>query len=102
MKFHGQHERRKSMLDLFGRARWDQAYEYLLSGEPPIIFRLLALNTLVVILIIIRRARAAPRLRDSAVIQLQALLLGINCMVLFQNEVQQNAEWAWRQITSSF
>lgn len=76
------------MLELFHRARWDQAYDFLASGEPPIIFRLLAVNTLFFILFVIRRAKGAHRMRPATAMQIQALLVVANCIVLFQNEVQ--------------
>ncbi len=45
------------MIELFQRARWDQAYHFLESGDPPMILRLLAINTLFLVFYIIRRPR---------------------------------------------
>lgn len=76
------------MLELFHRARWDQAYDFLSSGDPPMVFRLLAINTLFVILYAIRRAKALGRMRSSTVLQVQGLLVLANALILFQSDVQ--------------
>jgi hypothetical protein len=90
------------MLEMFRSARWDQAYDFLSSGDPPVMFRLLAINTLFMILFVMRRVRTPHRMKESAVMQVQALLLGANCLILFQNEVQRNAQWAFDRVMASF
>lgn len=90
------------MLELFRRARWDQAYDFLASGDPPIIFRLLAINTLFLILFVLRRVRSPQRMREGTVMHIQALLIGANCLILFQNDVERHAEWAMHRIMASF
>ncbi len=90
------------MLELFRRARWDQAYDFLASGDPPIMFRLLAINTLFLILFVMRRIRSPHRMREGAVMQVQGLLIGANCLILFQNDVQRHAEWAFNRVMASF
>ena len=76
------------MFELFSRARWDQGYEFLASGEPPMIFRLLAINTIFVILYVIRKAKAQNRMRETTVLQVQGLLILANCLILFQRDIQ--------------
>jgi hypothetical protein len=76
------------MLELFHRARWDQAFDYLSSGDPPIIARLLAINTIFLILFVIRKMRIQHKMRESTMMQVQALLLVANFLILFQNQVQ--------------
>lgn len=77
------------MLNLFHRARWDQAYDFLSSGYPPIMFSILAINTIFLTLYAIRRAKNLHRMRQSTVIQVQALLVLANCLILFQRDIQQ-------------
>jgi hypothetical protein len=76
------------MMELFQRARWDQAYDFLASGDPPMMIRLLAINTIFVVLYAIRRAKSPHRMRDSTVMQVQALLVVANCLILFQSDIQ--------------
>ena len=76
------------MIELFQRARWDQALDFLGRGEPPLMFRLLAINTLFLIMYVIRRARVKHRMRESTVMQVQALLIAANCLLLFQSDIQ--------------
>lgn len=51
-------------------------------------FRLLAINTIFLVLYAIRRAKAEHRMRQSTMIQVQGLLLLANCLILFQHDVQ--------------
>lgn len=76
------------MFELFQRARWDQAYDYLASGDPPMIARLLAINTIFFILYIVRKMRVDHKMRESTVAQIQALLLVANVLILFQRDIQ--------------
>lgn len=76
------------MLELFRRARWDQAYDFLSSGDPPMMFRLLAINTIFVVIYMIRRAKSEHRLNQVALVQVQALLIVANCLILFQRDIQ--------------
>ena len=76
------------MFELFQRARWDQALEYLASGDPPMIARLLAINTIFFILYIVRKMRVDHKMRESTVVQVQALLLVANVLILFQRDIQ--------------
>lgn len=76
------------MFELFQRARWDQAYDYLASGDPPMIAKLLAINTIFFILYIVRKMRIEHKMRDSTVMQVQALLVVANVLILFQRDIQ--------------
>jgi hypothetical protein len=77
------------MFELFSRARWDQAHDFLQSGDPPMMLRILGINTIFVIIYIIRRARSPHRLNQSTVFQVQALLLLANFLILFQRDIQR-------------
>lgn len=76
------------MIELVRNARWDQLYALLADGEPPMIARILALNTVFFILFAIRRTRGVPAMRRQTAIQVQSLLVLANWLVLFQNEIQ--------------
>ncbi len=76
------------MFELFQRARWDQAYDYLASGDPPMIAKLLAINTIFFILYIVRKVRVEHKMRDSTVMQVQTLLVVANFLILFQRDIQ--------------
>ena len=77
------------MLQLFHRARWDQAYDFLASGDPPMIFRLLAINTIFLVFYIIRRTRVSTSMRRETMIQVQVLLILANILILFQRDITQ-------------
>lgn len=81
-----------TMFELFQRARWDQAYDYLAAGDPPIIARLLAINTIFLILYIVRKMRVEHKMRKSTIIQVQALLVFANSLILFQRDIQNFLE----------
>lgn len=76
------------MFELFQRARWDQAYDFLAAGDPPMIARLLAINTIFFILYVIRKVRVEHKMRDATVMQIQALLVAANVLILFQRDIQ--------------
>lgn len=75
------------MIELFKRARWDQAYDFLTYGDPPMIARLLAINTIFFVIYIIRKTRIDHQLRQSTLIQVQAFLLLANILILFQRDI---------------
>jgi hypothetical protein len=77
------------MFELFQRARWDQAYDFLASGDPPMIFRLLAINTIFLVFYIIRRARVSTQMRPETMIQVQVLLILANILILFQRDIMR-------------
>jgi hypothetical protein len=76
------------MLDLIRRAQWSQAYDLLSSGNPPMIFKLLAINTIFVVLYIIRKAKTGQSLRLVTLLQVQALLIAANVLILYQQKIQ--------------
>lgn len=76
------------MIELFNRARWDQAYNFLASGDPPMMFRLLAINTIFLILYVIRKAKTGKPMNERTVLQVQGLLVLANCLILFQSDIQ--------------
>ena len=75
------------MLHKFFNAPWWQLTDFLSKGHPPIIVQLLAINTIFFILLIVRRARGVPGMRRDSVIQVQALVVVANVLLLFQQEI---------------
>lgn len=76
-----------SMLELLNRTRWDQAYDFLAAGDPPMMLRILGINTLFLIFYMIRRSQGSFPMKQFTVIQVQALLLLANALILFQRDV---------------
>ena len=77
------------MLELIGRTRWDQAYDFLAAGEPSMMLRILLINTIFVVLYIIRRARSPYPIKVHTVLQIQGLLVLANGLILFQRDIMQ-------------
>ncbi len=73
------------MLDprLFENARWQDLYQFFLAGEQPLVWRLLIINTIVLIIFIVRRARGKQPMRMSTVYVVQALLIVVNFCIMF-------------------
>jgi hypothetical protein len=74
-------------LDLIYRARWDQLYTFFTDGYPPLVLKLLIINTIFMVLFIYRRARAKHPLRPTSAYTVQGLLIATNALVMFQNDV---------------
>jgi hypothetical protein len=70
-------------LKLFENARWQDLYQFFLAGEEPLVWRLLVINTVVLTLFIVRRARGEQPLRTSTVYIVQGLLIAANMFVMF-------------------
>jgi len=71
-------------------APWYQFYNVLADGNPPMIVKLLALNTIVFILFIVRRAKGVTTMPSRTAITVQSLLLVANGLILFQDEIQNS------------
>ncbi len=75
------------MLDLFERTGWDSAYIFLTSGRPPLILELLAINTIFLILFILRRITGVYNKKAHTSYLVQTLLIFANVAVLMQNDI---------------
>jgi len=71
---------------LFDAADWDGLYRVLAKGNPPLALQLLALNTIFVVLFIVRRATAKHRMRNQTAEIIQLFLLIANLAVVFQEQ----------------
>jgi len=76
------------MLNTIINAPWYQFYNVLSDGNPPMIFRILALNTLIFVLFMLRRARGVSSMPERTAITVQSLLIAANVLILFQDEVE--------------
>jgi hypothetical protein len=68
-------------------AFWDELYVYFARGDPPLALQLLALNSIVLIILMIRRMRGAPALRSDTYRLVQALLIFATTLVVFEVEI---------------
>lgn len=75
------------MLDLIQRTNWDSAYYFLTVGHPPLIIQLLAINTIFLILFILRRMTGVYSKKAHTSYIVQALLIIANSAVLMQSEL---------------
>lgn len=79
------------MLDLFERTNWDSAYFFLTSGSPSLMIQLLAINTIFLILFILRRMTGVYNKKAHTSYVVQALLIIGNAAVLMQNDLMPYA-----------
>ncbi len=75
------------MIDLIARTHWNQLYNTLAAGDPPLMFRIMALNTLFFILFLVRRARGVHSMRRETASRVQGLLIAANALILFQDQI---------------
>lgn len=76
------------MLHAILNAPWNQIYDVLADGNPPMALRILAVNTVFFILFVVRRARGIASMPQKTAITVQSLLVFSNMLILFQDEVQ--------------
>lgn len=75
------------MLDKIANAPWWQMADFFTKGNPPLIVEMMLLNTIFLIVVIIRRAKGLPTMRMESVLRVQALVILANAMVLFQDQI---------------
>ena len=75
------------MLDLFERTNWESAYFFLTAGSPPLIVQLLVINTIFLILFILRRVTGIYTRKAHTSYIVQSLLILGNIAVLMQSEL---------------
>ncbi len=73
-------------MDLFWAADWDGLYRILAKGNPPLALQLLALNTIFLVLFIVRRATTKHRMRNRTVEVVQLVLLIANIAIVLQED----------------
>lgn len=77
--------------DLYYNARWQDLYQFLADGNPPLVLRLMAINTLFFVVFVVRRARAKHSLRSHTAYFVQALLIGANAFLMFGQSLMQSS-----------
>lgn len=80
-------------LDLIQRARWNDLYLFFMDGNPPIVLRLLLLNTIFMVFVIVRRMRSKDSTRSQSSLVIQGLLILANFAVMFQSDMMQQFYW---------
>jgi hypothetical protein len=73
------------MLDpnLVYNARWQDLYTFFAAGNPPLAIRLMAINTIILVYFIIRRARGKNPMQAQTAFIVQALLIAANLFIMF-------------------
>jgi hypothetical protein len=72
---------------LIARTRWGDIATFFESGNPPLILKILAVNTIFLLIFVYRRAKAKHRMRPSTAYFIQAVLIAVNMFVLFQKDI---------------
>ncbi len=69
---------------------WQQSlndfYTIMAAGEPPLAIRFLALNTVAMVVFIIRRLRGAKPMRMEGVYSVQFILIVLNCAIALSEQ----------------
>ena len=74
-------------LSILTHARWQDIYLLLASGSPPVVVRLLVINTLFLLYFIFRKLRNRSSRPYTTSLILQSLLIGANFMLMFQHQL---------------
>ena len=82
-----------TMLEFVTDARWDELYAFFMKGTPPLIAQLLALNTVVFMLFMVRRMRGKQALRVETASLVQSLLLFANMLAIYQDNINKSLGW---------
>jgi hypothetical protein len=75
------------MIEQILNAPWWQLTDFFANGSPPLIVELMLVNTIFLIVLIIRRAKGLDTMRTEAIIQVQGLVILANFMVMFQEQI---------------
>jgi hypothetical protein len=62
-------------LDMIQRTRWSDFHSFFMAGDPPIILRLLLLNTIFMVYVIIKRVRAKRKIDATSSLVVQGILI---------------------------
>ncbi len=70
-------------IENFKNARWQDIYSFLAAGSPPLMVKLLIINTIFLILFAYKKASSGQKNYNTSY-AVQALLIAANCFVMFQ------------------
>ena len=76
------------MIEFFQNAPWHHLSDFFANGNPPLILRILILNTVFFVVFAFRRARGIPAMRAKTAVWVQSLLITANALVLFEPEIR--------------
>lgn len=76
------------MIHTILNAPYWQLISFLGRGDPPLIIKILAINTIFFMLFIVRRMRGVPTMRNNVAIRVQTMLIIANALFVFQQEIQ--------------
>ena len=71
--------------DMFWAADWDGLYAFFARGHPPLMLQLLAINTIFMVLFIIRKATRPHAMRHTTSLIVQGMLIFANAAIAFQD-----------------
>ncbi len=74
------------MYEFIESLRLGDVQHFLWTGHPPIIIQLIAFNTILMVIVILRRARNTNSTKRSATMVLQWILIATNFAVLCQEK----------------
>jgi hypothetical protein len=73
-------------IENFKNARWQDIYAFFISGEPPLVIKLLIINTIFMVILIMRKSRGGNQSSRTSN-TMQALLIIANGFVMFQSQL---------------
>ncbi len=76
-----------NFVELFQRTNWQSWSDLLLKGNPPLLLQLLAINSVIFIFLIIRRARGRKTVKKGVSETVQAVLILANIVILTQDQL---------------
>jgi hypothetical protein len=90
------------MIEMFKSARWNDFYDVLSKGNPPLALQFLLINTLFFVIFAIRRARGKGSKNTNASYMVHGLLLLVNAGIMFQGDMgpfyQRNILTFWNKL----
>lgn len=79
----------KHLMETVQSAHWGDAFRFLAEGGYPVGLQLLMLNTVVLAIWMLRRARGAYALRRETMIVVQYALIVANIAILMQRDLER-------------
>ena len=77
------------LLEIAQSAYWAEAFRFLATGGFPMGLQLLLLNTIVLAILMLRRARGAYALRRETMIVVQYALIMANIAIVLQKDLER-------------
>jgi len=75
------------MLNLIDLIPWNEYRDFFASGHPPVILRLIFINTIFLMVWVVRRARGATAWRSQTSVALQIILLIANFFAMTSSDI---------------